>query len=76
MKQAKKAKVTICLKQNGYAVSIDFRGKGSDLLCATELLIASMVRKFFHASKELQKDAIREISAKAIQMIDNDYGMS
>ena len=76
MKQEKKAKVTIHLKRNGNAVSIDFKGKGSDLLNATELLIASMVRKFFPASKELQKDAIREISAKAIQMIDNGYGMS
>ena len=76
MKQAKKAKVEIRLKRNGDAVSIDFKGKGSDLLNATELLIASVVRKFFPASKELQKDAIREISEKAIQMIDNDYGMS
>lgn len=76
MKQAKKAKVTIRLKQNGNEASIDFRGKGSDLLCATALLIASMARKFFPDSKELQKDAIREISEKAIQMIDNDYGMS
>lgn len=76
MKQTKKAKVTIRLKQNGNKASIELKGKGSDLLCATELLIVSMAMEFFPDSKELQKDAIREISAKAIQMIDNDNGMS